>query len=77
VDEIIDHWPWRCACGHRFSEAERRPLGRPARHQVTELPAITVTLSEHRLLRIPPQAEHRFRSKPNTDSTASRTPIPE
>ena len=23
VDEIIDHWPWRCACGHRFSAEER------------------------------------------------------
>ncbi len=52
VDEIVDHWPWRCACGHRFSEAERRPLGRPARHQVTELPAITVTLTAHRLQRL-------------------------
>jgi len=52
VDEIIDHWPWRCACGHHFSAEERRPLGRPARHQVTELPAITVTLTEHRLQRL-------------------------
>jgi hypothetical protein len=52
VDEIIDHWPEHCRCGHRFSAAERRPLGRPARHQVAELPAIAVTLSEHRLQRL-------------------------
>jgi transposase len=52
VDEIVDHWPWRCACGHRFSASERRPLGRPARHQVAELPTITVTLTEHRLQRL-------------------------
>ena len=44
VDEVIDHWPERCSCGHRFSEAERCPVGRPARHQVTELPPIAVIL---------------------------------
>ena len=49
---MIDHWPARCACGHRFSETERRPIGQPARHQVAELPAIAVILSEHRLQRL-------------------------
>src|SRR5450756_1634356 len=52
LDELIDHWPERCACGHRFSEAERRPVGRQARHQVAELPPIAVILSEHRLHRL-------------------------
>lgn len=52
VDELIDHWPERCACGHRFNEAERRPVGAPARHQVVELPAIAVLLTEHRLHRL-------------------------
>ena len=52
VDAVIDHWPARCACGHRFSVAERRPIGQPARHQVAELPAIAVILSEHRLQRL-------------------------
>ena len=52
VDAVIDHWPARCACGHRFSETERRPIGQPARHQVAELPAIAVILSEHRLQRL-------------------------
>ena len=52
VDEIVDHWPWRCACGHRFTEAERRPTAAPARHQVAELPSLAVTLTEHRLQRL-------------------------
>jgi transposase len=52
LDEVIEHWPARCACGHRFSEMERRPVGRPARHQVAELPSIAVILSEHRLQRL-------------------------
>ena len=52
VDEIIDHWPERCPCGHRFTQAERRPLGKPARHQVAELPLIAVVLTEHRLHRL-------------------------
>jgi transposase len=49
VDEIIDHWPGRCLCGHRFTEAERRPARAPLRHQVAELPPIAVTITEHRL----------------------------
>ena len=52
LDEIVDHWPEHCACGHRFSEAERCPVGKPARHQVTELPAIAVIVTEHRLHRL-------------------------
>jgi transposase len=49
VDEVIDHWPERCRCGHRFTSAERRSLGKPARHQVAELPPIAVHVTEHRL----------------------------
>src|SRR5665647_2632985 len=52
IDELIDHWPERCACGHRFSETERCPVGKPARHQVAELPPTAVLLSEHRLQRL-------------------------
>ena len=52
VDEVIEHWPERCACGHRFTSAERRPLGKPACHQVAELPAIAVMLTEYRLHRL-------------------------
>src|SRR5450830_189606 len=52
LDELIDHWPSRCRCGHRFSETERCPVGKPARHQVAELPPTAVILSEHRLQRL-------------------------
>lgn len=52
VDELIDHWPHRCGCGHRFSEVERGPIGLPARHQVAELPPIAVSLTEHQLHRL-------------------------
>jgi transposase len=52
VDEVIEHWPARCGCGHTFAEHERRPVGEPARHQVEELPALTVTVTEHRAQRM-------------------------
>jgi transposase len=48
VDEVIEHWPERCSCGHVFSEHERRAVGEPARHQVEELPVLTVRVIEHR-----------------------------
>jgi hypothetical protein len=52
VDQQFDHWPERCRCGHEFSEAEREPDGDPLRHQVCELPPVTVELHEHRLQRL-------------------------
>jgi transposase len=52
VDEVVEHWPERCGCGHVFCEDERRALGEPARHQVEELPAMTVTVTEHRAHRV-------------------------
>ena len=52
VHEVVDHWPERCRCGHRFTAEECRPAGAPARHQVAELPTIAVTLTEHRLQRL-------------------------
>jgi transposase len=52
VDEVIEHWPESCGCGHVFSVHERRPVGEPARHQVEELPAITVRVTEHRSQRV-------------------------
>lgn len=51
VDLVVEHWPERCCCGHRFSEREREAVGEPARHQVSELPEIAVRVSEHRLQR--------------------------
>jgi transposase len=52
VDEVIEHWPERCGCGHVFAQDERRPVGEPARHQVEELPAMTVRVIEHRVQRV-------------------------
>jgi transposase len=52
VDEVVDHWPRSCGCGHRFAEDEREPICAPARHQVSELPEIAVSVSEHRLHRL-------------------------
>jgi transposase len=52
VDEVVEHWPERCCCGHSFAEAERVPVGEPARHQVEELPPIMVRVVEHRAQRL-------------------------
>jgi len=52
LDELIEHWPSRCRCGHVFRAAERAARGEPARHQLAELPPTAVLLSEHRLQRL-------------------------
>jgi transposase len=52
VDEVVEHWPERCRCGHVFGEDERVGLGEPARHQVEELPPINVWVVEHRCERV-------------------------
>jgi transposase len=52
VDEVIEHWPARCRCGHLFSADEREAVGVGARHQVEELPPITVNVVEHRCERL-------------------------
>jgi transposase len=53
VDELVEHWPARCArCCRCFGEAERIDVAFPQRHQVAELPPIAVWVSEHRLHRL-------------------------
>jgi transposase len=53
VDEIVAHYPLACrGCGHEFSENERRPGDRFGRHQVAELPPISVLVIEHRTHRL-------------------------
>jgi transposase len=52
VDEVVEHWPAGCPCGHVFCEAERVALREPARHQVEELPRITTVVTEHRCQRV-------------------------
>ena len=86
IDAVIEHWPARCACGHRFSETERRPVRTPARRQVAELPSIAVILSEHRLQRLrcrpgcrraPSARASRRPSPPSQYAIASRAAIPQ
>jgi transposase len=52
VDEVLEHWPARCDCGHVFCEQEREAVGEPALHQVEELPVLTVKVIEHRAQRV-------------------------
>jgi len=53
VDEIVAHYPERCAgCGHEFGVEERVSSGCPGRHQVAELPPLRVIVSEHRTHRL-------------------------
>ena len=51
VDEVVEHWPTACDCGHVFSEAGRVSVGEPTRHQVEELPVMAVTITEHQCRR--------------------------
>jgi transposase len=51
VDEVVEHWPERCSCGHVFGEDDRAAVGEPVRWQVEELPVISVTVTEHRCQR--------------------------
>ena len=49
VDEIVAHYPDACgACGREFTADEHEPGERFGRHQVAELPPITVIFTEHR-----------------------------
>jgi hypothetical protein len=52
VDEIVEHWPERCECGHFFAREERVAAGEPVRWQVEELPVISVRVTEHRCQRL-------------------------
>ena len=52
VDEVIEYWPERCGCGHAFAAGELLAVGEPLRHQVEELPVISVAVIEHRCERV-------------------------
>lgn len=52
VDEVIEHWPAGCGCGHVFEPAELVAVGDPARHQVEELPLLAVAVTEHQCPRV-------------------------
>jgi transposase len=51
LDEVVEHWPTGCGCGHVFAEIDRVAVGQPTRHQVEELPVMAVTVTEHRCVR--------------------------
>jgi len=49
IDEIVDHYPQACGgCGRGFTAREKEPKRRFGRHQVAELPPISVIWTEHR-----------------------------
>jgi transposase len=49
MDEIVDHYPEVCGdCERPFASEQQRPGGRFGRHQVAELPPISVVFTEHR-----------------------------
>ena len=52
VDQVVEHWPEACGCGHVFSAAERVAVGDPVRHQVEELPQISTVVVEHQCPRV-------------------------
>jgi transposase len=52
VDEVVEHWPECCECGHVFAREERVAVGKPVRWQVEELPVISVRVTEHRCQRL-------------------------
>jgi transposase len=67
VDEIVDHYPDACgACGGRFAPEQHRAGGRFGRHQVVELPPISVILTEHRT--------HQLRCRQCRARTSARLP---
>jgi transposase len=52
VDEVVEHWPLSCGCGHLFTERERVAVGPVARHQIEELPRLAVRVIEHQCPRV-------------------------
>ena len=52
VDEVVEHWPARCDCGHVFCQSERVAVREPARYQVEELPRLATVVTEHQCQRV-------------------------
>lgn len=53
VDKFVDHWPARCDhCDHELEAQDHLPARKPQRHQVAELPEISVSVTEHLLHRV-------------------------
>ncbi|MCA1698834.1 MAG: IS66 family transposase, partial [Actinobacteria bacterium] len=73
VDEIVDHYPSSCGgCGHEFAGSERLPSRRPARHQVSELPRVAVSVTEHRSHRLRcPNCKAKTKGEPPAELASS------
>jgi transposase len=72
IDEVVDHWPSVCGCGHVFCEGELVADGEPARHQVEDLPPIQVVVCEHRCQRVRcPDCGRRSRGELPADVASS------
>ena len=53
VDQCIEHWPPTCpGCAAALPHDPTLVVGEPQRHQVTELPRVRATITEHRLYRV-------------------------
>ena len=51
VDHVVEHRPLCCRrCGHSLADA--RSVGKPVRHQITELPSVHAEVTEHRSVRL-------------------------
>jgi transposase len=67
IDEIVDHYPDACGgCGREFTDRQRRPKRRFGRHQIAELPPISVIWTEHRT--------HQLRCRHCRARTSARLP---
>jgi transposase len=67
IDQIVDHYPDACGgCGREFTVEEQRPRRRFGRHQVAELPPISVIFTEHRT--------HQLRCRHCRARTSARVP---
>jgi transposase len=67
IDEIVDHYPQACGgCGREFTAEGREPRRRFGRHQVAELPPISVIWTEHRT--------HQLRCRHCRARTSARLP---
>ena len=64
ISEIVDHYPTECrGCGHEFADVEKVPRWGAGRHQIAELPPITVFYVEHRTHRLRcPECQKRTRA---------------
>jgi transposase len=53
VDHCVEHWPTTClSCATVLPRDPSLAVGKVQRHQVTELPPVRATVTEHRLYRL-------------------------